>query len=459
MGVRIDRSDVSGNTLTGINLNTANLTMNTDTVMDNHHGGIFINGGQIYINDSTVADNSTGQDGGGIYGTDLIYASILRMAIWGNTADRQGGGLFLNGAAGSLMELSNITIHGNRAGVSGGGLYAESGRIELNNLTITQNVAGGAGGIDSPSPALYLSNSIVAENVGGNCGGTINSLGFNLATDGTCSLTGPGDLPGVGIVLGPMQDNGGPTFTREIFSPGPATDAANDATCEPTDQRGVPRPQGVHCDKGAYELEVAGMPTPVETAETPTPTATVTPPVISLTPTLTPRAPTFTLTLTRPLPVFTATATLTLPAATDTPTPTKPKPAANYKLEYLSGSGQTYAGGGMPLPMVFKIKNTTANTYVNQSLGLLNLSMAASASVGYQDAEFNNLNNYGGQGVEGFGGYYYVPTNYGPAYTLQITVTLSLNGVPVDSYLITENITSKATPTFTPTPTIGKRLK
>jgi hypothetical protein len=102
--------------------------------------------------------------------------------------------------------------------------------------------------------------------------------------------------------------------------------------------------------------------------------------------------------------------------------------------------------------MVFKIKNTVTNAYVNQPLAALDLSMVASASVGYQDAEFNNLNNYNGQGAEAFGGYYYVPSNSGPAYTLQITVTLSLNGVPVGSYLITENITGK-TPTFTPTPT------
>ena len=33
----------------------------------------------------------------------------------------------------------------------------------------------------------------------------------------------------------------------------PAIDAGNDGTCASTDQRGVIRPQGSHCDIGAYE--------------------------------------------------------------------------------------------------------------------------------------------------------------------------------------------------------------
>jgi len=33
-----------------------------------------------------------------------------------------------------------------------------------------------------------------------------------------------------------------------------AIDAGNDATCATTDQRGISRPQGAHCDIGAYEM-------------------------------------------------------------------------------------------------------------------------------------------------------------------------------------------------------------
>ncbi len=63
-----------------------------------------------------------------------------------------------------------------------------------------------------------------------------------------------------------------------------AIDAANDAMCAAApvnslDQRGVPRPQGAHCDIGAFEVvqEATATPTATQTpTETPTPTPTPT---------------------------------------------------------------------------------------------------------------------------------------------------------------------------------------
>jgi hypothetical protein len=64
--------------------------------------------------------------------------------------------------------------------------------------------------------------------------------------------------------LGPLQDNGGPTFTRALLPGGPAIDAVRIEKCTDsnanaitTDQRGVARPQGVACDIGAYEVKAA----------------------------------------------------------------------------------------------------------------------------------------------------------------------------------------------------------
>jgi hypothetical protein len=54
-------------------------------------------------------------------------------------------------------------------------------------------------------------------------------------------------------LIGPLADNGGPTFTHALSPGSPAIDAANDALCPATDQRGTNRPQGTHCDIGAYE--------------------------------------------------------------------------------------------------------------------------------------------------------------------------------------------------------------
>jgi hypothetical protein len=53
--------------------------------------------------------------------------------------------------------------------------------------------------------------------------------------------------------LGPLGDNGGPTRTHRLLPGSPAIDAASTPDCPPTDQRGVPRPQGAGCDIGSFE--------------------------------------------------------------------------------------------------------------------------------------------------------------------------------------------------------------
>jgi hypothetical protein len=53
--------------------------------------------------------------------------------------------------------------------------------------------------------------------------------------------------------LGPLLDNGGRTFTQALLAGSPAIDKGSDALCKETDQRGAKRPQGTHCDIGAFE--------------------------------------------------------------------------------------------------------------------------------------------------------------------------------------------------------------
>jgi len=95
----------------------------------------------------------------------------------------------------------------------------------------------------------------VADNIAGaNCTFSINSLGYNLTDDTSCGFTEPGDLVVADAMLGPLQDNGGPTETHDLLPGSPAIDAGS-MDCPPpdTDQRGVARPQGMDCDIGAVE--------------------------------------------------------------------------------------------------------------------------------------------------------------------------------------------------------------
>jgi hypothetical protein len=79
-------------------------------------------------------------------------------------------------------------------------------------------------------------------------------LGYNLADDDSCGFTAPGDLVVADAMLGPLQDNGGPTETHDLLAGSPAIDAGS-VDCPPpaTDQRGAARPQGAACDIGAVE--------------------------------------------------------------------------------------------------------------------------------------------------------------------------------------------------------------
>src|SRR5205814_9406462 len=114
--------------------------------------------------------------------------------------------------------------------------------------------------------------------------GIIRSLGYNLCSDdGSGFLTATGDQINTDPMLGPLQDNGGPTFTHTLLSGSPAIDSGNPsfdpyAFTPPLlyDQRGdgFARVVNDHIDIGALEVQPAPTPTPTPTA---TPIRTATP--------------------------------------------------------------------------------------------------------------------------------------------------------------------------------------
>ena len=57
--------------------------------------------------------------------------------------------------------------------------------------------------------------------------------------------------------LGVLGDYGGFTQTIPLLEGSPAIDSGSDSVCPATDQRGTSRPQGAHCDIGAFEYSSA----------------------------------------------------------------------------------------------------------------------------------------------------------------------------------------------------------
>ncbi len=79
------------------------------------------------------------------------------------------------------------------------------------------------------------------------------SDGNNIASDDTCSLDKPSDMPSTPDPgLGPWKDSDGVFWLTLPLAGGPAHDHG-DCGMISTEQRGVSRPQGAACDIGAIE--------------------------------------------------------------------------------------------------------------------------------------------------------------------------------------------------------------
>jgi len=138
---------------------------------------------------------------------------------------------------------------------NGGNVYNAGVAFVLNATLASGNANEAEGGNLNNQGLLLLQNTILANaGTGNNCSGSVTDFGGNLrwpASDPTC--VGSYGNP----KLGTLQNNGGPTSTMALLAGSAGIDTGVDAFCPTTDQRGVLRPQGPHCDIGAYEANTA----------------------------------------------------------------------------------------------------------------------------------------------------------------------------------------------------------
>jgi len=219
-------------------------------------GGGILNGSgaTLTITNSTISGNSAAF-GGGIFNTGPL--TIENSTVTGNTAS-EGGGIYSN----SSLTITNSTISSNTVNSDGGGIF-NLGTAAITNSTLSNNSAGVGGGIFT-SGTVEIGDTVFTAGVSGvniaNNGGTVISLGYNLSSDdGGGFLTGPGDQINTDPLLGPLQDNGGPTFTHELLPGSPAIDAGDPNFTPPPffDQRGpgFDRVVNGRIDKGSFEVQ------------------------------------------------------------------------------------------------------------------------------------------------------------------------------------------------------------
>lgn len=219
-------------------------------------GGGLRNDGTARIERTTFRDNEAsgfGAVGGGLTNLPLEGPGVLTLlasTVSGNRSDTVAGGFWNEGT----MTVADSTVTGNAARQEGGGLR-NNGSLELTHVTLAGNTAGQKGGGFQNLGDLTISRSIVAGNAapeGPDGLGCPAWEGVSLLQDPSgCSGETANLLVGQDPRLGPLQDNGGPTFTRAPGDGSPVLDAANG--CSGEDQRGVGRNPSERCDLGAYE--------------------------------------------------------------------------------------------------------------------------------------------------------------------------------------------------------------
>ena len=298
----VSNAAVSGNysnVLGGGILNWGTLTVINSTISQNmgyYSGGGIQNWGiysTLTVINSTISQNNTVTDGAAGLGADGHGGGILNYdgnlfvtsSTISNNSSNYGGGIEQSGGS---VKIVNSTISGNKAMTDGGGIYDFDGTTDVYNSTITQNSAdydrdpnGGSGGgvyVDAQLAqfgiygTVNLRNTLVAGNdvanapIPDDCKGTINSYGVNLFSDFTgCTvindvLAYSGYFTGG---LGPLQNNGGPTWTHALLPGSNAIDGGDqvkgcigpDGLLLVKDQRGAERAAGIFqlCDIGAFE--------------------------------------------------------------------------------------------------------------------------------------------------------------------------------------------------------------
>jgi PKD repeat protein len=253
-----------------------NSTIDTN-ITTSKGGGIYLYDADLNVTNSTISGNRSGSRGGGIflYGST---ANLYNTTLSGNSATN-GGGAFLY--QNSSLNLTNSTVSGNSATSDGGGIYLYRGTLRAANSTIAFNTAdsdasgnGDGGGIflyGDNSPRAYLNNTIVAKNTGyagaSDISGFVqtnsnyNLIGVDTGSSNITNAAG-GNQVGTGAApldpqLGPLQNNGGPTFTHAIDGSSLAHDTGSFGGFPPFDQRGTGfrRVSDRRVDIGAFEFQ------------------------------------------------------------------------------------------------------------------------------------------------------------------------------------------------------------
>ncbi len=264
--------------------NNGSLTLNDLTVIggsvvgasDNDGGVVRKNTNATLTINRSVLRGGNADRGGAVYATGTGVLTLDKVSIHHNNAV-SGGGLALQQTSGVEAILSNVTISGNWASYTSGGIYATSW-FRMRNSTVARNRSAGVGGVQyglaGNTTGVNFANSLLVDNVNGNgdaldlycSGGTGNNqLGARAYTMigaiVNCTFASFAGIPTSSDArISPLFDSGSGRPTHALLPGSAALNAGNPSTVNPlsaclsTDARGVSR--STPCDLGAYEQRI-----------------------------------------------------------------------------------------------------------------------------------------------------------------------------------------------------------
>ena len=234
------------------------------------------------ISHLTMRDG-TADNGNGCWGGNLRSEGTLLLDHIRSTAGEACSGAGL-GNVGAAMTVQSSLIDSNSADIGGSdsggilnlGRQDRPAQLTVRDTTIAFNYAGQIGGVFSWSYEGNIPNTTTLDRVTlayngggalrraddtqtftvrgsivhGTCAGGISSGGGNVESGSSCGFETQNDNA---LVSDALTSMGGET---DVVSPGSSTAWIDSGgACTGTDQRDVPRPQGLACDAGALELE------------------------------------------------------------------------------------------------------------------------------------------------------------------------------------------------------------
>ena len=262
-------------TITGPTTGSGAKALDLVTVDGNRATSVFVlSTGSASITNLAIANGSAAIGGGGINSSGAL--TVSNSTFFGNSATA-GGAIY---DAGSALTVIDSTFINDTALSAGGGIWSNSGQLQVVNSTLTGNASNGkdsvGGGISIQSGTPSLANNIVSG----------NTALTNPDIDGTYNDRG-GNVVGGNANLSALGNYGGATQTVLPLPGSPALCAGTQSNANTfgitSDQRGLAFdsncPTG-SIDSGAvqsdYALNFTTSPNDTTAGQTLTPTPLVT---------------------------------------------------------------------------------------------------------------------------------------------------------------------------------------